>query len=305
MSRTLQRRKPAQRLPPPKTDFVKLKSLSTLQIALGASVFVHAAVLTVRIVDPEGFNRVFQDTPLEVVLVNARSNEKPEKAQAIAQASLAGGGEADKGRATSPLPPSALTQIGDASEDAQKKIDAMQEQQMLMLAHVKRTLAAMPPPDPRQMNTNPEAASQEEKRRHLVKILAEIERRINEENARPKKRYISPSTREEVYAVYYDTLRRKIEERGTNYFPQAAGRKLYGELTMIVTVNHDGRVLDTEIVESSGNLTLDRRATVIARSAAPFGRFNAAMRGRADQIVVVSRFKFTRDDVLETKLTSR
>jgi protein TonB len=305
MSRTLPRRKPAQRLPPPKTDFVKLKSLSTLQIALGASVFVHAAVLTVRIVDPEGFNRVFRDTPLEVVLVNARSNEKPEKAQAIAQASLAGGGEAEKGRATSPLPPSALMQLGDAADDAQKKIDAMQEQQMLMLAHVKRTLAAMPPPDPRQMHTNPDAASQEEKRRHLVKILAEIERRINEENARPKKRYISPATREEVYAVYYDGLRRKIEERGTNYFPQAAGRKLYGELTMIVTVNHDGRVLDTEIVESSGNMTLDHRADVIARSAAPFGRFNDAMRSRADQIVVVSRFKFTRDDTLETKLTSR
>lgn len=306
MSRTLPRRKPAQRLPPPpKIDFVKLKSLSTLQIALGASVFVHAAVLTVRIVDPEGFNRVFQDTPLEVVLVNARSNEKPDRAQAIAQATLAGGGEAEKGRATSPLPPSALMQLGDAAEDAQKKIDAMQEQQMLMLSHVKRTLAAMPPPDPRQVNSNPEAASQEEKRRHLVKILAEIERRINEENARPKKRYISPATREEVYAVYYDSLRRKIEDRGTSHFPQTAGRKLYGELTMIVTVNHDGRVLDTEVAESSGNLTLDRRAAVIARSAAPFGRFNQAMRKRADQIVVVSRFKFTRDDTLETRLTSR
>ena len=87
---------------------MNLKSLSTLQIALGVSLLAHAAVLFVRIVDPEGFNRVFQDTPLEVVLVNARSNEKVDRAQAIAQASLVGGGEADKGRATSPLPPSAL-----------------------------------------------------------------------------------------------------------------------------------------------------------------------------------------------------
>jgi protein TonB len=282
-----------------------LKSFSTLQIALGASFAVHAALLTVRIVDPEGFNRVFQDTPLEVVLVNARSNEKPDKAQAIAQASLAGGGEAEKGRATSPLPPSALMQIGDAADDAQRKIDAMQEQQMLMLAHVKKTLASMPPADPKQLAQNPETSAQEEKRRHLTKLLAEIERRINEENARPKKRYISPATREEVYAVYYDGLRRRIEERGTRNFPELAGRKLYGELTMIVTVNHDGRVLDTEIVETSGNLTLDRRAAGIAKAAAPFGKFNEAMRRRADQIVVVSRFKFTRDDVLETNLTSR
>jgi protein TonB len=282
-----------------------LKTFSTLQIALGASFAVHAALLTVRIVDPEGFNRVFQDTPLEVVLVNARSNEKPDRAQAIAQASLAGGGEAEKGRATSPLPPSALMQIGDAADDSQRKIDAMQEQQMLMLANVKHLLAAMPPADPKQLTNNPETSTQEEKRRHLTKLLAEIERRINEENARPKKRYISPATREEVYAVYYDGLRRRIEERGTRNFPELAGRKLYGELTMIVTVNHDGRILDTEVVETSGNLTLDRRAAGIAKAAAPFGKFSDAMRRQADQIVVVSRFKFTREDVLETNLTSR
>ena len=53
-----------------------------------------------RIVDPAGFNRIFKDTPLEVILVNSRSGEAPEKAQAIAQASLAGGGEADKAART-------------------------------------------------------------------------------------------------------------------------------------------------------------------------------------------------------------
>jgi len=68
---------------------VNLRSFSTLQLALGASFAVHAALLTVRFVDPEGFNRVFHDTPLEVILVNARSNEKPDKAMAIAQANMA------------------------------------------------------------------------------------------------------------------------------------------------------------------------------------------------------------------------
>jgi protein TonB len=284
---------------------VNLKSVSTLQIALGVSVAVHATLLTVRLVDPQAFNRVFQDTPLEVVLVNARSADKPDKAQAIAQTTLAGGGEADKGRATSPLPPSALTEVGEAAEEAQRKIESMQEQQVVMLSQVKAMLAAMPPADPTQPANSPEAREREQKRRQLTQLLAEIERRINEENARPKKRYISPATREEVYAVYYDTLRRKVEERGTHNFPELAGRKLYGELTMIVTVNHDGRVLDTEVVETSGNLTLDRRAQSIARAAGPFGRFSEAMRRRADQIVVVSRFKFTRDETLETKLTSR
>ena len=284
---------------------MNLRSLSTLQIALGVSFAVHAVLLTVRFVDPEGFNRVFQDTPLEVILVNTKTNEKADKAQAIAQTSLAGGGEAAKGRATSPLPPSALTELGDSPEDAQKKIETMQDQQMMMLAQVKKMLAAMPPPDPKQPTNNPEAAAREDKRRQLVKILAEIERRIQEENARPKKRYISPSTREEVYAVYYDGLRRKIEDKGTQNFPELAGKKLYGELTMVVTVNHDGKVIDTEIAETSGILALDRRALSIAKNAGPFGRFSDAMRRKADQIVVVSRFKFTRDETLETRLTNR
>jgi len=282
-----------------------VKSPSTLQIALGVSIAFHAVLLTVRFVDPERFNRVFQDTPLEVILVNAKSGEKPDKAKAIAQASLAGGGQLEKGRATSPLPPSALMELGDASEDAQRKVESLQEQQTQLLAQIRKTLASLPPPDMRVPANNPAQTEREEKRKQLINLLAEIEKRINEENARPKKRYISPATREEVYAVYYDELRHKIEDKGTVNFPEQAGKKLYGELTMIVTVNFDGRVLDTEVVQTSGNLTLDRRAQNIVRGSGPFSRFNETMRRRADQIVVVSRFKFTREDGLQTTLTNR
>jgi protein TonB len=282
-----------------------VKPPNTLQIALGVSVALHAVLLTVRFVDPERFNRVFQDTPLEVILVNAKSNEKPDFAKAIAQASLAGGGELEAGRATSPLPPSALMELGDAAEDAERKVESLQAQQTQLLAQIKKQLASMPPPDLTQPANNPARAEREQRRQQLIKILAEIEKRINEENARPKKRYISPATREEVYAVYYEELRRKIEDKGTVNFPEQAGKKLYGALTMIVTVNFDGRILDTEVVETSGNLTLDRRAQNIVRGTGPFGRFSDAMRRKADQIVVVSRFKFTRDDALETTLTAR
>ena len=285
---------------------MNLRSISTLQIALFASVAVHAVLLTVRFIDPESFNRVFEDTPMEVILVNAKTNEKPDKAQVIAQYSLAGGGDADKGRATSPLPPSLLTDFGDATEEeAAQKLHTLQEQQTLLLAQVKSQLAALPPPDPNQAANKTDQMEREEKRRQLVKILAEIERRINQENARPKKRYISPAAREEVYAVYYDALRHAIEDKGTENFPQSGGKKLYGELTMIVTVNHNGRVLDTEIVETSGNRTLDRQAAAIARSAGPFGNFSAAMRRQADQILVVSRFKFTRDETLEASISTQ
>ena len=277
-----------------------LLRLSTLQIALGVSIALHALLLTVRFIDPERFNRVFEDTPLEVILVNAKTSERPDKAQAIAQASLAGGGEAAKGRATSPLPYSALTSIGDDLEEAQRKMDQMLEQQTQLMAQVRQQLAILPQPDPRKASESSAQEQQEERRRQLVKLLAEIEKRINDENARPRKRYISPATREEVYAVYYDALRRKVEDKGTQNFPEQSGKKLYGELIMILTVNHDGRVLDTEVVQGSGNRLLDTRAEAIARAAGPYGHFGPAMRAKADQIAVVSRFKFTREHTLET-----
>lgn len=287
-----------------KTVLMLLKQLSTLQLALAVSVAVHAALLTVRFVNPEGFNRVFQDTPLEVILVNAKGDERPEKATAIAQASLAGGGDAEAGRATSPLPPNTQARLGDATEDEEQQIEALKERQNQILAQVRQQLANLPPPDLEALSPELAAFERERKRQALVKILAEIEKRINEENQRPKKRYISPATREEVYAVYYDGLRRKIEDRGTSNFPESGGRKLYGELTMIITVNHTGSVLNTEVVQPSGNATLDRRAEAIVRGL-DFGRFSDAMRRRADQIVVVSRFRFTRDETLKTQLSSQ
>jgi periplasmic protein TonB len=285
---------------------VKLRKLSPLEYALGISVALHAVLLTVRFVDPEAIERAFRDTPLEVILVNARSNSAPEKAQAIAQSRLAGGGEAERGRATSPLPSSQLADRGDTlEEEAQKQIRHLQKQQTMLLAQVRQQLASLPLPDPKQVRLSPEQAAQEERRRLLLKQLAEIERRISQDSAKPRKRYIGPSTREEAYAVYYDRLRRAIEDKGTESFPTtSSGKKLYGELTMVVTVDRQGQVVSTEIAESSGNRTLDRRAEAIARAAGPFGRFTASMRKEADQIVVVSRFRFSRNETLETRVSA-
>ena len=281
-----------------------LRRPSTLQWALLVSLGLHAGLLFVRFVDPESFNRLFEDTPLEVVLVNTRSDEKPLKAQAIAQANLAGGGEAEEGRATTPLPPSAINQAGDDLEETRQQVNKMQDIQQQLLAQIRREVALLPPPDPSRPISTPAEEQREERRRQMLRMLAEIEKRINEENARPKKRYISPATREEVYAIYYDNLRRRIEERGTRDFPEIAGKKLYGELTMNITIDARGKVIDAEIVRPAKSAALNRRAVAIVHSAGPFGPFSDAMRRQADQIVVTSRFRFTRTDGLETSLSA-
>jgi protein TonB len=269
-----------------------LPSLSVLQWALAASVLLHAALLTVRFIDPEGLRRVFQQSTLDVVLVNAKSDEKPQKAQAIAQHSLAGGGDAS---------------LRDASGDApidqnQRQIDHMLQQQELLLAQVRQQLAALPRPDPRRDSSDPDARAQEERRQQLAKLLAAIEKRVEEENARPRKRYLSPATLGTTYAQYYDDMRRGIEARGTQNFPHVAGRKLYGELLMALLINHDGRILDARVVQGSGNRILDRLAEAIAQAAAPFGPFTAAMRRDTDQFDVTARFRFTHGQTLETTL---
>lgn len=279
-----------------------LKHISALQISIAISLVIHFALGLTYAVNPEGFNRIFEDTPLEVILVNSRSSEEPVKAQAIAQASLAGGGDIEVGRATSPLPSALRNEIGDSADESHKQIEELQETQQQLLAQLRRELAALPAPDPRRERGNPQERAQEEHRRQLLQLLAEIEKRINEENARPKKRFISPATKEALYALYYDQLRRKIEERGTRNFPEAQGKKLYGDLTMMVTVDSLGRVIDTEVVRSSGNKLLDMRATAIVQAAAPFGPFSSEMRKKADQLVVTSRFRFTRNDGLETTM---
>jgi protein TonB len=298
--------------PPPRKMFapeplsvrVRAWRPSVMQLALAISVSLHAAVLGVRIVDPQDFNRVFQDTPLEVILVNARSTEKPGKAQAIAQANLAGGGEAAQGVATSPLPPSSSEAAGEDLSDAERAIQQMQQMQQQILTQIRHEIAQMPAPDPHKASLTPAEREQEEKRQQKLRYLAEIEKRINEENARPRRRYISPATREEVYAVYYDRLRHKIEDRGTANFPAVNGHKLYGELTVNLTIDARGNVVEAEVMRSSSSHLLDQRALAIARAAAPFGVFSEDMKAKADQIVVTSRFRFTKSDGMEATMTN-
>jgi len=273
--------------------------LTVLHWAIALSLAIHALLITVRFVDPERFNKIFKDTPLEVILVNARSDERPTKAQALAQANLAGGGEAAAGRATSPLPPAPTVEVGDSLEDARRQVERMQEVQQQLLAQIRRDLALMPPPDPRRETGTPEEREREERRRQLLRQLAEIEKRVNEENARPKKRYISPATLEADDAIWYDAFKRRVEDRGTRDFPEQNGRKLYGELIMNITIDAEGRLVEADIVRPSSSRVLDRRAIAIVRAASPYTKFTAQMRRKTDQLVVTSRFRFTRDEGFE------
>lgn len=249
-------------------------------LSLGA----HALVLCIPLSGPGSPTQVAAAPALEIILLNARRPKSADaafQAQALAQTDSAGGGEAERGRARTPRPQHLQAQADATVHAMTEQLGQLERQQQLMLGQIRRQMAQ---------------ASEAEQRQ-----LAEIERRIQLENARPRTRYLGPSTREVVYAEYYDRLRRKIEAQGTRYFPTHLGRRLYGELTLILTVDANGRMVSTEVVGSSGQVELDRRARSIANSSAPFGGFSPAMKKEADQLAWVVRFTFSAEAGLQTR----
>lgn len=269
-----------------------------LRAGILVSLALHALALAVHWHDPPALSRLFEDTRMEVVLVNVPARERQSNARRLAQASVSGGGDASAARPTSPSPLAAPSQPAIHNEDAQQRIDTLQAQQQRLLSQVRTQIAqfpsALPGSDAR------EAQAIEEKRRQLLQLQAEIEQRLQAESAQPRRRYVGPDTREVVYAQYYDALRRRVELRGTRYFPEQNGRKLYGELVVMLTVNAQGELIATRILEGSGDASLDRQAIAIAQAAGPFGQFSQAMRLRFDEMAVVTRFRFARDEQVLT-----
>ena len=274
-----------------------------LMWALGISVLLHAILVTVKWVSPNSIERVFQSNSLEVVLVNARSTQVPDKALALAQVNLAGGGQVSGSQLqSSPLSASLQDQSGMDLQQVEKKIEALKSEQVRLIQQLKRELFELSnhPPGSTQAATDSESLL--ERQKQLSNQLAQIEKQSEALQGGNKKRFIGPATQESVFARYYDKMRRTIETTGTENFPQAGGEKLYGSLTMVITLNASGKVIQTEIAQGSGRAILDQRALAIVQGASPFDSFSADMKRQADQLVVVTRFNFARDETLETRV---
>ena len=73
--------------------------------AVAASVLLHAVLLALHFSFPDALRWKSADQSLDVVLVNAKTKEKPVQAEALAQANLNRGGNTDQDRrAKTPLP---------------------------------------------------------------------------------------------------------------------------------------------------------------------------------------------------------
>lgn len=280
-----------------------------LHLAIALSVIAHAVVLAIRFVPPDALRFKPDNRAIEVILVNARSQEAPVKADALAQSNLSGGGEQEKGRVTSFLPRSARVEDGDALEASRRAVAQLEEQQRKLLSQMRSTPQAVAPePAPQPVEAPPAAPLAPLNVRDTVKAIARMEaqldKQINDYNARPRRGYIGPNTRGVSYAMYYNQWKDKVERVGTLNYPEEARGKLYGELVLVVTLNFDGTIYNDEIQisRSSGYPVLDRAAARIVRLAAPYGRFAAEMRKDYDVFEIITKFTFTRGDGFEARV---
>jgi protein TonB len=278
-------------------------------IALAASVAAHAVLLAIRFVAPDALRFEPADPGLEVILVNAKHTKAPTKAEALAQANLEGGGTADAGRSKSPLPDLRKNENGDSIKALQKRIVELEQLQQNVLTRMQKSaFSAAPVTDKDKPDPTHTGADEVDTTRQIARMTAEITQTIEDQNKRPKRTHISPSTRQVGYALYYKAMQKQVEEVGTLNFPQQNGKKLYGELVVSIPVFQDGSLYQKEggprIERSSGNPALDKAALEIVRRAAPFGAFPQNMRtaGKDDLWIVITRFTFTREEKVKAEL---
>src|SRR4051794_13449048 len=98
-----------------------------LRYAVAGSVLFHAVLLSIHFKLPEALRWNSSQQPLEVVLVNAKSRERPSKADVLAQANLDRGGNVDeRRRAKTPLPVTEPRNPGKDLAEAQRRVQELE-----------------------------------------------------------------------------------------------------------------------------------------------------------------------------------
>ena len=276
-----------------------------LAMALASSIVLHGLVLSVRFKFPDPVRWRAPDTRLEVVLVNAKTKERPVNADVLAQANLDRGGTVDEPRrARSPLPVMNPKQKGQELAAAEHRVRELEARQRELLALARAT---QPPAQP--ANAAPaDDATPKPSGRDLadlalaaMRLQAQIDRQLDDYQKRPRKKFIGANAAEYRFAQYEEDWRAKVERVGTVNYPAEARGKLYGNLRLTVTIRADGSVESIELDRSSGLKILDAAAFKIVRMAGPFAAFPPSIRRDTDLLVITRTWVFGHGDTLWTQ----
>jgi len=271
---------------------------SRLAWAIVISISLHVLVLALRFAPPQPIRFAPNDSPLEVILLNAATNTAPLKPDVLAQASMEGGGDHDKGRAKSPLPAETRIEDGDALQRQRARVEELEARQRQLLAQARSETALQlenrrNAPAPAAEPANDPAETEQV----MARLQAEIAQRIEDYNKRPKRLTYGINAVGVNFARYVDDWANKVERIGTERYPVEARGKQYDTLIVLVEIDKFGNVVDIAIKKKSKYEALNRAARAIVLAGQPYERFPPEMAREGDILQIVRTWYFTNDSV--------
>lgn len=245
-----------------------------LSSALAFSVALHAALLLTVGFAPEPAAPVVPT--LDVIFTETQSKLTPKQADFLAQASNQGGGEHEKTtrprEAQSGTSPQPEPGVAPRELRAQSPAPAAPPRERVASSARGETSVAQPEstPAPTQRPL-PVGDEKIERDMRMARLAAEIHLRSERYAKRPKRKFVSASTQEYVWAGYLREWVDRVERVGNlNYPDEARRRRLGGQVVITIAIRRNGSVERADIVQSSGVRLLDESALRIARLAEPY-----------------------------------
>lgn len=300
---------PAGALPPariPPEALAAPRDRRLIAWAAGLSVAVHLVVLAIHFA-PADLSRMFdRGPPLEIALVNAKTKDKPAKADILAQANLDGGGNTDANRrAKTPLPVLPKDTPREDIALASERVQTLERQTQELLTQLKSvpSLAAQPQPTENAERTDsPTANELMQRTMEAMRLEAQIAKDMDAYQKRPKRRFVGARAEEYRFARYVEDWRLKVERIGNMNYPEAARQqKLYGSLLITVSIRSDGTLENVEINRSSGHRVLDAAAVRVVEMSAPYSAFPPDIRRDTDILHITRTWTFTKSDELVSR----
>ncbi len=285
----------------------RITSSDRLGLTLFFAIVLHAIIILGITFAPEDEGSEEIAPSLDITLVHQQSQEEIEDAELLAQANLAGGGNADEtSRQASPASTAAdIPDPGSATASSIPASPPPQESKTSQIVMTQdqsthQTAVTEVTPEVKQQ-TQITAAELMSRSKEIAALSAEINRTMKNYAGREKHRFISARTREFRDAAYLDAWRTKIERIGNINYPEAArSRNLSGTLILDVALRPNGTVQEITVRRSSGHKILDDAAKRIVRLASPFSPFPKEMKKDTDILHITRTWQFLSENRLQT-----
>lgn len=268
----------------------------SLAMAIAVAAGLHAAVIGLVHFDVLVGRSDAVAPSLDVILVDWATEERPDEADFLAQATQAGGGESeDVGLPPEPVPPEPV-----AAEPEPPQEQALAEDTPLTPEDIVSTdqLTELQPPEPAVSEAlEPEPRDSRELIEQSLAMARLAPDRLTETRdfrQQPRRKFISASTREHVYASYMRAWIAKVERIGNMNYPEAARRRnIEGSLVLSVDILSDGSVEQVRVLRSSGHEVLDEAAVRIVLLSAPFAPLPEEVVEQVDILTITRTWQFS------------